>query len=231
MRLPTGAKPLDELLGGGVEVSAVTNICGEPGTGKTNICMLAALSCISQKKKVVFIDTEGGFSVERFGQLCDDAKGALKEIIFFEPKTFREQCESIEKSSKLCDKQPIGLLILDSAVALYRLEYAENDNVLDANRELGRQLSMLSSLARDKNIPVIVTNHVFRKYDTNDIDIVGGDAIKYWCKAIVQLERGESPGMRKATLVKHRSLSEGALVEFELAAEGIRPAERRFKFF
>ncbi len=63
MRLSIGSKTLDELLGGGVEAGAVTNICGEPGTGKTNICMLAALSCISQEKKVIFIDTEGGFSI------------------------------------------------------------------------------------------------------------------------------------------------------------------------
>jgi len=35
--LTTGCKPLDDLLGGGIESKTITKIFGEAGTGKTNL--------------------------------------------------------------------------------------------------------------------------------------------------------------------------------------------------
>ncbi|MEM5871719.1 MAG: DNA repair and recombination protein RadB [Candidatus Aenigmatarchaeota archaeon] len=215
-------EPLNSLLNG-LESGAITNFFGPPGVGKTNICLLATLECVKNGGKVIYIDTEGGFSFERFMQI-NGSEEVLEKIILIEPKNFDEQgviIKNLENSE--CD-----MIILDSAVALYRLECADpTRETLEINKELSIQLSILSNIARRKNIPVIITAHAFKNWDSGENQIIGGDAIKYWSKVIVFLEPTGKMNERKATIIKHRSLPEGRNVKFEIVKEGIRPSSFR----
>jgi len=220
-------EPLGELLGG-IEHRALTNFFGAPGTGKTNLCILVLLECIrTGGKKIIYIDTEGGFSVERLSQLAPEAEKILEKVMILEPKTFQEQGEMIKGLAK----KDADMVILDSAAALYRLEYADPDkDALVANRELSRQMSVLSNLARDKGIPIIVTSHTYKNWDTENNEIVGGDSIKYWAKSVVFLERTGKMSERAATIIKHRWIPEGKSVKFFITQDGIKPAGG-FKIF
>jgi DNA repair protein RadB len=51
---------------------------------------------------------------------------------------------------------------------------------------------------------------------------LGGYALEHISKIIVRLEKGETPGQRRARLVKHRSRPEGALFGFEITEDGIQ---------
>lgn len=216
---------------------ALTSIYGAPGTGKTNLCMLAAVDCVKRGGRVVFIDTEGGFSRERLSQLTDSAKVFLDMTTLIEPKDFRGQGRIIRELGR----EKADLYVVDSMVALYRLEYAEKTEgvnpksyeagrtVLEANRELSKQLSLLSRLAREKKVPVLVSAHTFRSWDTGLNEIVGGDSIKYWSKIIVYLEKTGKVSERKATLIKHLHRPEWSSVKFSIVNEGIKPAG--FKIF
>ena len=62
-RVPSGSPDLDRLLNGGFEPGAITQFFGEPASGKSSACILAAVACLTSGKSVVFIDTEG-FSIE-----------------------------------------------------------------------------------------------------------------------------------------------------------------------
>ncbi len=213
-------QPLQSLMEG-IEHGALTNFYGAPGTGKTNLCILTALEVVKNGGKVIFIDTEGGFSHERLSQLHPDAEHVLKNLFITEPKDFKEQGKLIRD---LPNRQA-DMIVLDSAAALYRLEYADPEKeALEANRELSKQMSILSNIAREKDIPVIVTSHTYRNWDTDRNEIVGGDAIKYWSKAVVFLERTGKMSERSASIVKHRSIPEGKTVKFEIVNDGIKPA-------
>lgn len=219
--------PLDALLGS-LEAGAVTCFYGGPGTGKTNVCLLVAATAAKVGKKVLYIDTENSFSPERFTQVADKALAERIEIVL--PKTFEEQGKVIRALAK----GGPDLIIVDSLAALYRMEIAEprethtkRENkmvILEANRELSKQLSVLSVLAREKKIPILVTSHVYKNWDTGEEEPVGGDALKYWVKVLVLLERTGRTSERRATLVKHRALPEHGSVKFELMREGIRPS-------
>jgi DNA repair protein RadB len=212
-------EPLNSLLDG-LEKGAITNFYGPPGAGKTNICLLAVLGCIKNGGKVIYIDTEGGFSVERFIQI-NGGEENLDRIVIIEPKTFEEQGVVI----KNLESSNFDMLVLDSAVALYRLECADpTKETLELNKELSVQLSIISNIARKKNIPVIITAHTFKNWETGENYIIGGDAIKYWSKAIIFVEPTGKPNERKATIIKHRSLPEGKSVKFEIIKEGIKPS-------
>ncbi|MBI4181432.1 MAG: AAA family ATPase [Candidatus Aenigmarchaeota archaeon] len=224
---------------GPLEPGAVTNLYGEPGSGKTNLCLLATLACIQQGGTVTYLDTEGGFSFARLEQLFPGYKSLLPKINLLQPKDFADQGRMIRAL------QGTDLVVVDSLSALYRLEFTDNEprsgegearqpangerrvrspSVMEANRELSRQLSLLSALARARSIPVLVTSHAFRQWDSGKMEVVGGDAIRYWSKTLLFLEKTSKPGERKATIIKHRSRPEGEATKFLLTQDGIAPA-------
>jgi len=47
-RYTSGCEKLDELLGGGFEAGTVTQIFGEAGSGKTNICLQLAIETVKK---------------------------------------------------------------------------------------------------------------------------------------------------------------------------------------
>ncbi len=231
MKVSSGCSVINKLLAGGFEQGVISTLYGSAGSGKTNIAILAAMST-AERDRVVFIDTEGGFSIERVEQLFPKTT-MLKNVRILEPTTFEEQSKAVDEIRRLVEKEEAKLVVVDSIVMLYRLGLKEN-NISETNRELARQLSVLSELARKNKIAIIVTNQVYSDFDKKDsVKMVGGDLLKYWSKCIIKLEKvGES--IRKASLVKHRSLAEGSSVFFEICENEIREAKepkRKFSLF
>ena len=68
MKIATNT-PLDKILDDGIEDDAITNLYGPAGVGKTNIAICAAIQAAKDGKHVVYIDTEGSFSLDRYFQL------------------------------------------------------------------------------------------------------------------------------------------------------------------
>ncbi|HIE41057.1 MAG TPA: DNA repair and recombination protein RadB [Candidatus Aenigmarchaeota archaeon] len=213
-------KIIDNLLGGGIEKGSITNFYGPAGSGKTNLALLFTLSCIKDGK-VVYIDTENGFSTERFFQI-GGKKDDLRKIYYHNPKTFREQTKIIQKLKKL----DVNLVVVDSMVTLYRLEI-NKDNFTDINRELAKQLLILSIIAKEKNIPIIITNQVY-SINSEEIELSGRDIVKYWSKCLVELKKLDN-NKRIAILRKHRSLPEEKKLEFQITENGIE--KPKFRIF
>lgn len=217
-RLPTGAKPLDDILGGGFEAGTISQLFGEPASGKTNICLQLAINTLRAGKRVVFIDTEG-FSVERFKQIAgEDAEKLAKGLMVFKVMSFEQQYAAVKETEKLAE-QDVGLIILDSATAYYRLELESKDSML-LKRELANQVTILLGLARKYDLAVLITNQIYMDVDKEELRAVGGNMLEHISKAIVQLSR-TGIGTRMAVLKKHRSMAEGQTAEFRITATGI----------
>lgn len=225
-KIPTGAYPIDLLLDGGIETDIITSFYGSSASGKTNIALMASVNIAKSGKKVIFIDTEGGFSFERIKQLSGNLyEDVLKNIILFKPVNFQEQKKDVVLSYEYAKKDSdVGLIVIDSISMLYRLERGDSDSK-DVNIELAKQLQLLSEIARRYNIPVIVTNQVYSLFEEkNKIEIVGGDLIKYWSKCLIEL-RVLGNGVREAILKKHRYLPEGRSVKFIITNNGLELVE------
>jgi DNA repair protein RadB len=225
-KIPSGAAPMDFLLDGGYEKDSVTCIYGPPGSGKTNLALLCMVnSVLASKKKVVYIDTEGNFSIARFQQICPNNPEALENIIFLRPMDFDEQAKAVEKLRTIADEKKIGLIVLDSAAMLYRLELGRGRDVYEVNRAFGVQLSYLTEIARRKQIPVIITNQIYADFDDqNNVKIVGGDLIRYASKCLIEIKKLTN-GNRVAILRKHRSLPEDKKMCFKIVEHGIEEIE------
>ncbi len=234
-KISAGSFDLNKWLYGGYEKDVITMIAGAPGSGKTNFAILAACSQAKQGNKVIFIDTEGGFSSERVKQIVgvENLEGILENILLLEPTNFSEQKKSFEKLLGHLKNEQVGLIVVDGMAMLYRLELGDavksqdDFNIKEVNREVARQMRVLSEIARKKNIPVLITNQVYESFVSEEdwkkgikgeLNIVGGDLLKYWSKCILVLDNHR--GKRKAFLKKHRSLGEREL-EFDIRNKGV----------
>jgi len=238
LKISAGSYDLNKWLFGGYEKDIITTIYGPAGSGKTNLCILAAVSQAKKSNKVIFMDTEGGFSIDRFKQVAgEDHENALKNILLMKPTNFQEQKRDFNSLLKEINKDSnssnIGLIIVDGMTMLYRLELGDACKERDdlqikvINKELANQLRTLAEISRKKNIPVIITNQVYynfipdENYNKNEktANMVGGDLLKYWSKCLIELQNKD--GKRTAILRKHRSLPEKELT-FVITNPGIK---------
>ncbi len=228
-KISAGSYDLNKWLHGGYETDIVTVLYGGPGSGKTNFCLTCAVSQAKKGNKVIFVDTEGGFSVERVKQLLNgknseekqDEKKVLENIFLLKPTSFEEQKKSFVELEKYL-KNEVSLIIVDSMTILYRLDFAVAREKSDAeiqkiNSELVRQIKILAEIARKREIPVVITNQIY-KWDDNT-QMVGGDILKYWGKCLIEVENDK--GKRTAFLRKHRSLAESSF-SFQIYDGGVR---------
>ena len=219
---PSGFAALDDLIGGGYPRRMITQFYGEPGSGKSTFCMLAAVSVIGKGRSVVYMDTES-FSVERFSQIAGENATAFSDHLYlFEPEDFEQQGQMISDASKVLATRNVGLFVLDSATGLYRtgLEHGQQDSV----QRLNRQAVVLLGFAKRYDIPVILTNQVYQGFSplaslTKDEFLpLGGTGLAHLSKVVLQLERFGSA--RRIRIAKHHARPEGGVVTFGIVEHG-----------
>jgi DNA repair protein RadB len=230
MKVSAGSPILDSLLEGGYEKDIITTIYGPAGSGKTLLCLLSLIKIAESGKKIIYIDTEGGFSPERLKQLNPNYKKILDRIVFLRPTSFNGQKKAFEKLKDVINNK-IGMIIIDTIAMLYRLELGKSNDVYEVNRELGKQLSCLSEIARKKKILVLIANQVYANFDEKEkVNIVGGDLLKYGSKCLIELQITPS-GNRRAILKKHRSISAEKEATFKIVEKGISKTREGRGFF
>jgi DNA repair protein RadB len=219
-RLPTGVASIDRLLGGGLETDSVTEIYGEGGSGKSLFCLEVAVRVAREGRWVLYVDTEG-VSVDRLRSIAgDELERILKRFLLSTPKTLEEQGRAVATACALAreGKRPVGLLVVDSATFFYRLSLSGSDED-EARQALSLELADLVVTALTANLPVVITNQVWRSIQTGTLEPLGGSFLNHAAKTILRFDRLAGP-RRRAVLVKHRSLPEGA-AEFRITPTGL----------
>lgn len=216
MKLATGCQPLDALLGGGIEGGAITLVFGEAGTGKTNLCLqLARNAALHGEGKIAYVDTEG-VSLERLSQISGKHAGkVLTSILFFSPHDLKEQERMVRNLAKISSP---SLIVVDSINMYYRLALGDGSN--HVGQALTTMMGELLRLTRRQEVPIVVTGQVYSAQDGHHA--FGGRIMEHIVKTILLFER-TAPGLRRATLLKHRSLPEGSATQFHLTQEGLSP--------
>lgn len=225
-RVSTGCEHIDRFLKGGLEKGIVNNVYGESGSGKTNLCIQIAAEVAENGRKVAYVDTEAGFSPERFLQVSDEE--ALENVLIRAPTSFEQQQDAIDRLEEKVEEEDIGLVVVDSAVSLYRLE-VNGDNASEINNQLSGQFSNLTKIAKEQNMPVLVTNQVYTSFDEDGLELVGRDVPKYWSKCLLKLS-DEGKNLRKMEISKHRSMPEGKKIQFTITDNGLEKPDEKGLF-
>jgi DNA repair protein RadB len=219
-RLSTGIPSVDRLLGGGLETDSITEIFGEGGSGKTLFCIQVAERVARSERWVFYIDTEG-VSVDRLRAAAGgDLERLLKRFLLSTPKSLEEEGRAIATACALAreGRRPVGLIVVDSGTFYYRLSLSGPDED-DARQALSLAVADLVGTALRAQVPVILTNQVWRSVREGTLEPLGGSFLNHAAKTILRFER--LPGnRRRVVLVKHRSLPEGS-AEFRITATGL----------
>lgn len=235
--IPTGCSTVDDLLGGGLERGAVTQIYGPPAAGKTNIALSAAVDVAARGRSALYVDTEG-LSVDRLEQLAaaraaDDPDITVEDlasrIIITEAYDFDDQAEAVRDAAEFAER--VDLVVLDSATGFYRLARDDDDGGA-ALRDVARQVTHLLSIARKHDLAVAITNQVYSdpESESERPRPLGGHTLTHWSGVVLRVERFRA-GNRRATLEKHRSKPAGDTARFritETGLEGVEDGEERF---
>jgi DNA repair and recombination protein RadB len=223
--VPTGCAPIDDLLGGGFERGAVTQVYGPPAAGKSNLVLSAAVEAATAGHSTLYIDTEG-LSVDRMEQLARghpdaDLDSVAGRLIVSEVHDFDEQREAVQDAAEFADQ--VGFVVLDSATGFYRLERTEREEG-EALRAVARQVTHLLSLARKHDIAVGLTNQVYTDPEGESARALGGHTLDHWSGVILRLDRFRG-GNRRATLEKHHAREAGNTAQFRITDDGITSAQ------
>jgi len=175
-RISTGSKCFDELLGGGFEVNAITEIYGEFGSGKTQICHTSAVM-VQQKITdggleggVIYVDTENTFRPERIVSISKarniDHVSVLENIVVAKAFNSAHQELIIHEIGKIIENNNIKLLVLDSAISHYRAEYLGRAMLSERQQKINRLMHVLIRISETYKIAVILTNQIQSVPDT-----------------------------------------------------------------
>ncbi|XP_018574270.1 meiotic recombination protein DMC1/LIM15 homolog [Anoplophora glabripennis] len=171
-KLSTGSSKLDKLLGGGIESMAITEVFGEFRTGKTQ---LSHTLCVTAQMpgpngylggKVMFIDTEHTFRPERLRTIAErfnlDQTTVLENILYARAYNSEHQYELLNSvAAKFHEEAGIfKLLIVDSIMALFRVDFNGRGEIADRQQKLGQMMSRLQKISEEYNVAVFLTNQI-----------------------------------------------------------------------
>ncbi|KAI3437822.1 hypothetical protein D9Q98_000269 [Chlorella vulgaris] len=169
VKISTGSMALDELLGGGIETKAITEIFGEWRTGKTQLChTLCVTTQIGNENggagKVAYIDTEGCFRPERIRPIAArfglDADAVLDNVVYARAHTWEQQFDYLVPLAAKMAQEPFRLLIMDSITANLRVDFSGRGELAERQQRLGQLMQRLRKLSEEYNIAVLITNQV-----------------------------------------------------------------------
>jgi DNA repair protein RAD51 len=185
--ITTGSAELDRLLGGGIETGSITEIFGEFRTGKSQLCHTLAVNCQlpvdmgGAEAKCIYIDTEGTFRPERLIAVAEryniNGDCVLDNVATARAYTSDHQTKLLIKASAMMSESRYGLLIVDSATALYRTDYVGRGELQARQSHLAKFLRLLLRLADEFGCAVVITNQVVAQVD-GAASMFGGDQKK-----------------------------------------------------
>lgn len=230
--ITTGSKELDELLGGGVETQAITEVFGEFGSGKSQIGFQLCVNVQlpeergGMSSKAIFIDTENTFRPTRIIQMADslelDSKEVLQNISVARAFNSSHQMLLAEKAEKILEMGETRLLVVDSLTSAFRGEYIGRGTLAERQQKLGKHLRVLHRLADLYETAIFVTNQVAARPDAffgDPTRPIGGHILGHSATMRVYFRKSKK-GQRIARLVDSPNLPEGEAI-FIIDEKGI----------
>lgn len=205
-RRSTGVGEVDQVLGGGIVPGSLILLGGEPGIGKSTLLAQIASTISAANHSVIYCSgEESAQQVKmRFDRL---SKKSSSDTLFFIGET---NCEKI--CSALKARKP-ALAIVDSIQTI-----ASSDVPSEAGSiaQVRACTVKLLEIAKQENIPVIVTGHV-----TKDGGVAGPKTLEHLVDTVLYLEGDASQYFRLLKTVKNRFGSTNEIGVFEMTGAGL----------
>ncbi|MHA2398081.1 MAG: DNA repair and recombination protein RadA [Promethearchaeota archaeon] len=233
-KLTTGSQNLDDLLGGGIEPGAVTELFGEYRTGKTQVVHQLCVNVQLQYEQgglegsALYVDTEGTFRPERIIQMASgldlDYNDVLRNITVGRAYNSDHQMVLVKEAPKIIEDKNIKLIIVDSLIGHFRSEYIGRGTLASRQQTLNSHIHDLLRLSEVYDeLVVVFTNQVSAKPDVfygNPLTHTGGHIVAHGSTIRVFLRKGKGE-QRIAKVVDAPNIPESDTV-FSITEDGIK---------
>jgi DNA repair protein RadA len=167
-RYAIGSEDFDDLLNGGFESQAITELVGEFSAGKSQICHTLCVAASQLIKNdlgnIIFVDSENTFRADRIHQIAEqrglDPLPILEKIFHCQVYSSEHLESVIYDLDKSIEQYNAKIVIIDSLISLHRAEYSGRGTLADRQQRLGKMLNKLRRYADIYNIAVVITNQV-----------------------------------------------------------------------
>lgn len=234
-RITTGSEELDDLLGGGFETSAITEVYGEFRTGKTQLAHNLAVTTTLPPEdggldgKSLFIDTEGTFRPERIVPISKslglDPDDVLNEILVGQVFSAEHQLKIGKRLKSIIPRENVKLAIVDSLTNRFRSEYVGRGTLAERQQKINIHLHDLYRVANAYNVAVVGTNQVLSNPDVffgNPTRPVGGNVLAH--NVTHRLWFRKSKGEKRVAKVVDSPVLPESEAVFKITDEGIKDA-------
>ncbi len=231
-RIKTGSTALDELIGGGVETMAITEMYGKFSSGKSQLGFQLSVNVQLPIEKgglgggVLFIDTEATFRPERIVQLAEaaelDPQTVLKNITVARAENSDHQIILAERADEIIEKNNIKLVVIDSLTSHFRADYLGRGALGERQQKLNKHVHTLQKLAEKHNLAVYVTNQVMDNPGIlfgDPTTPIGGHVLAHMSTYRLYVRKSKED-KRIARLVDSPNMPEGEAV-FKVTAKGL----------
>ena len=231
-KIKTGSDALDELLGGGVETMAITEMYGKFSSGKSQLGFQLVVNAQKPVEQgglgcgVLFVDSEATFRPERVAQIAEaqgmDPQTTLKNIQVARAENSDHQIILVEKAEEVIEKNNIKLIVIDSLTSQFRADYLGRGALGERQQKLNKHVHMLQKLAEKHNLAVYVTNQVMDNPGIlfgDPTTPIGGHVLAHMSTYRLYVRKSKDD-KRIARLVDSPNLPEGEAV-FRVTPKGI----------
>ncbi|GIY83830.1 DNA repair protein RAD51 homolog 3 [Caerostris darwini] len=243
--ITTSCKAFDLILNGGIPLTKVTEICGCPGAGKTQMCLQLCVNvqipeCFGGiDAEAFYIDTEGSFVVQRLAQIANacvnecqnKSKGSdmknftvdkiLKGVYYYPCKSYVEVIARVNLLHQfLQEHKKVALIVLDSIAFHFRYGFDESYSL--RSRLLNGIVQTLVKVANEHKVAVVLTNQMTTKiHEDGSSTLIPalGESWGHACTIRCILSWNEEK--RQAHLLKSPSMAE-AKANYTITKDGIK---------
>uniref|UniRef100_A0A9J8CWF1 Meiotic recombination protein n=2 Tax=Cyprinus carpio TaxID=7962 RepID=A0A9J8CWF1_CYPCA len=230
--ITTGSLEFDKLLGGGVESMAITEAFG----GRV-LLLTAQLpgEYGYTGGKVIFIDSENTFRPERLKDIADrfsvDHEAVLDNVLYARAYTSEHQMELLDfVAAKFHEEGGVfKLLIIDSIMALFRVDFSGRGELAERQQKLAQMLSRLQKISEEYNVAVFVTNQMTADpgagmtFQADPKKPIGGHILAHASTTRISLRKGRAE-LRIAKIFDSPDMPENEAT-FAITAGGITDAK------
>lgn len=212
LRCTTGAKNLDRLLKGGIETQAITELWGEFGAGKSQLCHMLCINAQLPPQKgglggaAIYLDTESTFRPERIYEMATarelDHHAILNRIYVVKIYNSSHLELAVKTLGGFIDKFKARLVVVDSIISLHRAEFTGRGNLAERQQRLNALIHRLLRVAEVFNVAMVVTNQVQTQPDMffgDPTRPAGGHVIAHACTYRLYLRKAKNS--RIATMI------------------------------
>jgi RecA/RadA recombinase len=178
------------------EINGLILIYGPAASGKSTLAMQSSLE-VAKHGKVLFVDTEKSFSIDRIKLMEESYEELLKNIFIISIKDFNDQFDKLSNIERFVEAGKFDFVVVDSFGFFYR-HGLHSGRYTEVNEKAITMLRNLKHLVKD-GISVLITNQVYSSPKENeDIKVIGGNMIRNFSDSIIEL--GIEP--RKLSILK-----------------------------